>query len=76
MLISHQSWTSSNKKWINSSIRTISSSDFTKPSDYDYMPATIRSSLEEGHKYQKQVRLKLKGKEYNILLLKPVQGFY
>ena len=75
MLISHQSWTSSNKKWINSSIRTISSSDFTRSSDYDYMPATIRSSLEEGHKYQKQVRLKLKGKEYNILLLKPVQDF-
>jgi len=75
MLQSHQSWTSSNKKWISSPIRTISSSDFTKPSDYHSIPITIRSYLEDGNKYQKQVRFKLKGKEYNIFLLKPVQDF-
>ncbi|NQV40696.1 MAG: hypothetical protein HQ505_09270, partial [Nitrosopumilus sp.] len=75
MLRSHQSWTSSNKKWISSPIRTISSSDFTKPSDYHSIPITIRSYLEDGNKYQKQVRFKLKGKEYNIFLLKPVQDF-
>jgi len=73
MLKAHRSWTSSNKKWMNSSLQSFSSPHFIKPDDYHSIPTTIRSILEHGDSYQKQVRFKLKGKEYYIVLLKPVQ---
>lgn len=75
ILAAHKSWTSLNKKWMNTSIRTLSSSDFMKPPEYHYIPTFIRSHLEHSHKYQKQVTMKRHGKEYNIVLVKPVQDF-
>jgi hypothetical protein len=70
---SQQSWTTSTKRWNNVALLPSSSSDFAKHSDHASIPSEIRASLIQGHKYQKQVRLKLRGHTYNIFLFKPVQ---